>query len=207
MDMLKVVDEKGEVVGEVGILEKLSRIRVNPQLLHDVIVGYQRNRRQGTASALTRGEVSASGKKPWRQKGTGRARAGSVASPIWRGGGATFGPKPRDFARPIPVGMRKRALEAVFAGKLRENRVVVVDRIPDTGGKTKEMARWLARIGAKRKPLIVLDEAAGDVVRGARNIAGVTVVQVESLNAWMLMAHDTLVMGKSVFAKLQERMG
>jgi len=207
MDTLKVVDNNGVVVGEVEVSAKLAQVRVNPQLLHDVIVGYQRNRRRGTASTLTRGEVSASGKKPWRQKGTGRARAGSVASPIWRGGGVTFGPKPRDFRRLIPRGLRERALEAAFADKLRESQVVVVDCIPDTGGKTKEMARWLTQIDAQRKPLIVLGEPGADVVRATRNIAGAAVARMESLNAWLLMAHGTLVMAKSVFTKLQERLG
>ncbi|MCX6338564.1 MAG: 50S ribosomal protein L4 [Candidatus Aureabacteria bacterium] len=207
MGTLKVVNDSGAVVGEVEVSEKLAQVRVNPQLLHDVIVGYQRNRRRGTASTLTRGEVRASGKKPWRQKGTGRARAGSVASPIWRGGGVTFGPQPRDFRRLIPRGLRERALEAVFADKLREGQVVVVERIPDTGGKTKKMARWLTQIDAQRKPLIVLGEPGVDVVRAARNIAGAAVARVESLSAWVLMAHGKLVVAKDVFNKLQERLG
>jgi large subunit ribosomal protein L4 len=207
MGTLKVVNDSGAVVGEVEVSEKLAQVRVNPQLLHDVIVGYQRNRRRGTASTLTRGEVRASGKKPWRQKGTGRARAGSVASPIWRGGGVTFGPKPRDFRRLIPRGLRERALEAAFADKLREGQVVLVERIPDTGGKTKEMARWLTQIDAQRKPLIILGEPGVDVVRAARNIAGAAVARMESLSAWVLMAHGKLVVAKDVFNKLQERLG
>jgi large subunit ribosomal protein L4 len=207
MDALKVVNNDGAVVGEVEVSAKLAQVRVNPQLLHDVIVGYQRNRRRGTASTLTRGEVSASGRKPWRQKGTGRARAGSVASPIWRGGGVTFGPQPRDFKRPIPRRLRERALEAAFADKLREGGVVVVERIPDTGGKTKEMARWLKQVDAQRKPLIVLGEPSGDVVRAARNIAGAAVTRMELLTAWMLMNHGKLVVAKDVFNKLQERLG
>lgn len=205
MDTVKVVDRNGAVVSEMEVSAKLAG--VNPQLIHDVIVGYQRNRRRGTASTLTKGGVSASGKKPWRQKGTGRARAGYVSSPLWRGGGAAFGPKPRDFTRLIPQGLRGRALEAAFVDKLREGRVVVVESIPETGGKTKEMARWLAQIGAQKKPLVVLGGPAEEIVRATRNIAGAAVVRLESLNAWILMAHGAAVMTKDVFTKLQERLG
>ncbi|MEJ2744979.1 MAG: 50S ribosomal protein L4 [bacterium] len=205
METVKVVDQNGAVVSEVEVSAKLAG--ANPQLIHDVIVGYKRNRRRGTSSTLTKGEVSASGKKPWRQKGTGRARSGYVSSPLRRGGGVTFGPKPRDFTRLIPQGLRGRALEAALADKLCEGQIVVVERIPDTGGKTKEMARWLAQVGAEKKPLVVLGEPAENVVRATRNIAGAAVVRVESLNAWMLLAHGVVVMAKEVFTKLQERLG
>jgi large subunit ribosomal protein L4 len=207
METVKVIDQNGAVVSELEVSAKLAGAKVNPQLIHDVIVGYQRNRRRGTASTLTKGEVRASGKKPWRQKGTGRARAGYVSSPLWRGGGVTFGPKPRDFARVIPKGLRGRVLEAAFADKLGDGEVVVVEVIPTTGGKTKEMARWLSQIGAARKPLVVLSEPAEDVVRATRNIAGAAVVRLESLNAWILMRHGVIVMTKDVFTKLQERLG
>jgi large subunit ribosomal protein L4 len=207
METVKVIDQNGEVVSEVEVSAKLAGTKVNPQLVRDVVVGYQRNRRRGTASTLTKGEVRASGSKPWRQKGTGRARAGYISSPLRRGGGITFGPKPRDFMRAIPQGLRGRVLEAAFADKLREERVLVVDRIPDTGGKTKEMARWLAQIGAESKPLVVLSEPAEDVVRATRNIAGAAAVRMESLNAWTLMRHGVLVMTRDVFSKLQERLG
>lgn len=204
METVKVIDRNGAVVSEVEVSAKLAG--ANPQLIHDVIVGYQRNRRRGTASTLTKGEVKASGKKPWRQKGTGRARAGYVSSPLWRGGGVTFGPKPRDFTRLIPQGLRGRVLEAALADKLRDGRVVLVESLPETGGKTKAMAQWLAQVQAE-KPLVVLSEPAEDVVRATRNIAGAAVVRVESLNAWMLMTHGAVVMTKDAFTKLQERLG
>lgn len=207
METVKVVDQNGAVVSEVEVSAKLAGGGANPQLVHDVIVGYRRNRRRGTASTLTKGGVKASGKKPWRQKGTGRARAGYVSSPLWRGGGVTFGPKPRDFARSIPQGLRGRVLEAALADKLREGQLVVVDGLPDTGGKTKAMARWLKQIGAVRKPLVVLSGPAADVVRATRNIAGAAAVGMESLNAWVLMSHGALVMTRDVFTKLQERLG
>ncbi len=207
METVKVIDQNGAVVSEVEVSAKLAGARVNPQLIHDVIVGYQRNRRRGTASTLTKGGVKASGKKPWRQKGTGRARARYVSSPLWRGGGLTIGPQPRDFTRLIPQGLRGRVLEGALADKLREGRLVVVESLPETGGKTKAMARWLAQVQAQKKPLVVLDEPVKDVVRATRNIAGAAVVRVDSLNAWMLMTHGVVVMTKGVFAKLQERLG
>lgn len=205
METLRVVDANGREAGTVAISEKLQKERVNPQLLHDVITGYRRNRRAGTASTLTKGEVAGSGLKPWKQKGTGRARAGYRRSPVWRGGGVTFGPKPRDFSRVIPKALRRKALAAAFADKVRGGEVVVVDAVASPG-KTKEMALWLKRIGAAKKPLIVLGAPDAGVARVTRNIPGAAVVRRGALSAWLLMAHDSVVMARGDFELLQEQL-
>jgi len=207
MDAVKVIDRNGGVVGEVAVSERLVRLRTNPQLIHDVVTSYRRNSRRGTASTLTKGEVKGSGIKPWRQKGTGRARAGYRSSPVWRGGGVVFGPKPKDFSRTIPQALRRRACASAFADKLRGGQVVVVEAVEAPGGKTREVARWLSKIGAGRKPLIIIGERNAEVERAARNIAGAAVVNRENLNAWLLMAHGTVVLAKSDFEALQEYWG
>ncbi|HOE27599.1 MAG TPA: 50S ribosomal protein L4 [bacterium] len=205
METLKVVDKHGRAAGEVAVSEKLRTARANPQLLHDVITGYRRNRRAGTASTLTKGEVAGSGKKPWRQKGTGRARAGYRRSPVWRGGGATFGPKPRDFGRSIPKALRRKALAAAFADKVRGGEIVLVDAVARPA-KTKEMAGWLKTIGAANAPLIVLGAPDPAVERATRNIPGASVAQRGALSAWLLMAHGAVVMARGEFEFLQERL-
>lgn len=205
MVTLKVVDKNGKKVGELTVAEGLVKARVSPQLIHDVVVGYLRNMRQGTVSTKSRGEITASGKKPWRQKGTGRARAGSRSSPIWRGGGVAFGPKPRDFRKTIPKALRRKALASALSVKLREGDVIVVDRIEGETGKTKQMAAWLARIGAVEKPLVVLKERGGTAERALRNIAGVSLVTASGLNAYLLLAHGKLVISREDFEAVQER--
>lgn len=205
MATIRVLDGDGREAGRVAVSEKLQKARANRQLLHDVITGYRRNRRAGTASTLTKGEVAGSGRKPWRQKGTGRARAGYRRSPVWRGGGVVFGPKPRDFARAIPKALRRKALAAAFADKVRAGEVVLVDSVASPG-KTREMAGWLRKIGASKSPLIVLGSPSPVVARAARNIPGVSVASRGALSAWLLMAHGTVVMARADFELLQERL-
>jgi large subunit ribosomal protein L4 len=205
MKSVKVVDKDGKKIGEVEIAEGLASVRVDQQLLNDVIVGYQRNRRHGNASTLSKSGVSASGRKPWRQKGTGRARAGSAASPVWRGGGIAFGPKPRNYARAIPRELRRKALAGALAAKLEEGRIIIVDKIESGSGRTKAMAAWLKKIDADRKPLIVMDSFDNEVEKATRNIAGADTVPRTALNAYVIMAHDKVVISRSDFENLQER--
>lgn len=205
METIKVLDENGREAGKVAVSEKLQKLRVNAQLLHDVITGYRRNRRAGTSSTLTKGEVAGSGLKPWRQKGTGRARAGYRRSPVWRGGGVVFGPKPRDFGRVIPKALRQKALAAAFADKVRGGEVVLVNEVASPA-KTKEMAGWLKKIGAAKAPLIVLGAPSPAVERVTRNIPGASVAHRGALSAWLLMAHGAVVMARGDFELLQERL-
>jgi len=207
MDKVNVVDREGGKAGEASVSQKLLDSHADAQLIHDVIVGYRRNQRKGSASTLTKGEVRGSGIKPWRQKGTGRARAGMRRSPLWRGGGVTFGPKPRDFFREIPKAMRGKALVALFADKVRNGNAVIVERIEAPGGKTKDFALWLKKINAGRKPLVILRERNEEVARAARNIPGAAVVTRGMLSAWLLAAHDRVVMEKDDFEAFQEQLG
>ncbi len=206
IESLRIVDKNGKKVGEIKIAERLACCRVSPQLINEVIVGYRRNRRQGTASTKSRGEVTASGRKPWRQKGTGRARAGTSASPIWKGGGVTFGPKPRNYGRRIPHGLRKKVLAGVLAAKLRDGQLVIVDKVKSDSGKTKDMVAWLDKIGAGGRSLIVMGEIAKDVEMATRNISGTTLISSKALNASLVVVHEKIVVSKNDFEALQERM-
>jgi large subunit ribosomal protein L4 len=206
MSKLKIMGKEGQAVAEVEVTAATAGMRARPQLLRDVIVGYGRNRRRGTASTLTKGEVRGSGRKPWRQKGTGRARAGYRTSPVWRGGGVVFGPKPRDFSRRIPVGERRKALAAAFADKVRSGEVVVVDSIAGLGAKTGPVARWLKAIHAGTAPLIVMEKRDEELSRAVRNIPGVALAVRKDLNAWHLMAHRKVVLSKDDFGALQEQL-
>jgi len=207
MESLNVVDAAGGRIGEVAVSKKLRELSADAQLIHDVIVGYMRNQRRGTASTLTRGEVRGSGIKPWRQKGTGRARAGMRRSPLWRGGGATFGPKPRSFYRVIPKGLRNKALGALFADKVRNGKVIIVESIEAPGGKSKALAGLFRKIGAGRKPLIVSGQRNKETGRAVRNIAGADLVEGNALNPWLIISHDTVVMTRADFENLQEKLG
>lgn len=206
MDTFKVIDRNGKAVGEVKVAKELAEASVNTQLVHEVVVGYRRNARQGTASTKNRSRVKGSGAKAWRQKGTGRARSGSRKNPIWRGGGVIFGPNPRDLRKTIPRGQRRNALASAVADKVKDGAVVVVDKIVADPPKTKAMAEWLGAIGADRKPLIVVGSWSEDVWKAARNIPGADVVPLGELNARILLLHGKLVMEKGDFELLQERL-
>lgn len=203
---VQVFNREGEVTSSITVSDSLANADANPQLAHNVIVGYLRNARQGTAATRNKSMVRCSGSKPWRQKGTGRARVGSAASPLWRGGGVIFGPHPRNFSRPIPQRLRKELLRGVFADKLRGMNVRVVDEIISETGKTRELAALLKRLDATRKPLLLMRVLSDKVKRAARNIPGCELSDIASLNAHMLMCHDTIVIGKDDFESLQERL-
>jgi large subunit ribosomal protein L4 len=213
MSTLKVVDREGKEVGKVEVAEKFDRVRLNKHLVYEVAVAYERNRRQGTASTKNRARVRGGGTKPWRQKGTGRARAGSRTSPLWRGGGVVFGPSPRDFSRTIPKKMRKKALKkmrkkalmGLLGEKLRTGDVVVVDKFELEGPKTKCAADWLKKIDAGRKPLIILSNEAGELRRAFRNIKDIGITSVECLNAHNLLSNGKMIITQDDFQRLQER--
>lgn len=206
METLDIIGKDGGKAGKVEIPQNLDRFRPALQLLREVVIGYRRNRRRGTASTLTKGEVSGSGRKPWRQKGTGRARAGYRTSPVWRGGGVVFGPKPRDFARSIPRGMRRKALAAAIADKLTNGEVVVVENVESATGKTKDMARWLDLIGAGKKPLIVVGSVEKKVAMAVRNIPGAAVIARSDLNALDVFQHEKIVVAGKDFEKIREQL-
>jgi len=207
MPKVSVYNQQGQPVGEIELSETVFGAEVNEGLLHQAVVMYQANQRQGTASTKTRGEVSGGGRKPWRQKGLGRARHGSIRSPIWKGGGVVFGPKPREFRQEMPKKARRAALRSALSAKVREGALIVLDDLQLPQPKTREMAAVLQRLSAERKPLIVLGERNPNVELSARNLPGAGTMQAEDINVYQVLAHDRLVVTRAAVAKLEEALG
>ena len=180
---------------------------VSHELLKQAYTAYLANGRLGTATTKTRGEVRGGGRKPWRQKGTGRARHGSIRSPIWVGGGVVFGPKPRDYRQSMPKKARRAAMRSALSAKVRDGELIVVDALTLPEPKTKRMAAVLTNLSAERKPLIVLAERDRNVELSARNLPGATTMQAQDLNVYQVLAHHKLVMTKDAVAKLEEALG
>ncbi|MEW6300258.1 MAG: 50S ribosomal protein L4 [Thermodesulfobacteriota bacterium] len=176
-------------------------------LLYEVVKMQLANRRAGTAATKTRGEVSGGGKKPWRQKGTGRARAGSIRSPLWVGGATVFGPQPRSYAYRLPRSARKTALRAALALKQRQGELFVVSEIVLPEPKTKCMAAFLSRLGLEKKILIVIPGENTTVERTARNLPGVKVLRSEGLNVYDLLLHRSILFTRDAIVRVSERLG
>ena len=185
--------------------EQIFGVRPRHHLLHQVVVMQLRNRRAGTAATKSKGFVSGGGKKPWRQKGTGRARAGSIRSPLWVGGGTIFGPHPRDYSFRMPRKARREALRSALSLKNREGQLIVVDKLDLDEGKTKLMAQALAELKV-RSALIVLSEPEEKIERSARNLPKVKVIRVEGLNVYDLLHYEHLILTEGALKLLEERL-
>ena len=203
MPSVKVYDMTGKETGTVELCDKLFGAEVNESVLHMAVRAYLSNQRQGTQSTLTRAEVSGGGIKPWKQKGTGRARQGSTRSPQWTHGGIAFGPKPRDWRVSINKKVKRLAMQSAFSSKAQEGKVAVVDALAMTEYKTKTIANMLKAIGAK-KALIVLPEVDKFVVASASNIPGVKTAIPGTLNAYDILKYDMLIIAKDAVAKIEE---
>ena len=204
---LTIKDIKGNAQGELDVHFDIIEDSRGTQAVHDVVVAHQAAKRMGTACTKTMGEVAGSGKKPWRQKGTGRARAGSFASPLWRGGGVVFGPKPRDYTKKVSRNTRQLALRKALSERLRAGDVVVVDDIKLTSSKTKEFTAVLATLGLDGgTTLLVLDAAEKNVMLAARNVANVFVSSRETVNTYELLRSDKLIFTRGAFEKVQARL-
>jgi len=204
MPKVQVVNMQGAPVGEIELSEQIFGIEPNVHVMHAAVVAQQANARLGTHSTLGRSEVRGGGRKPWRQKGTGRARAGTIRSPLWRGGGIIFGPKPRDYRKKLPKKVKRLALCSALSSKVKENNLVVVDQIGFEQPKTKEMVKLLETLKVGKKALLVLDGTEQNVQLSARNIPGVLTTRVENLNIIDLLKHDTVVFSKSSVTKTEE---
>ena len=204
--MLKtnVYDMSGKVVGEIELSEALFGIEANQSVVHDVVKNHLANKRQGTQSALTRAEVSGGGRKPWRQKGTGRARQGSTRAPQWTHGGIVFAPKPRDYSYTLNKKSRRLALKSVLSAKATEQNIVVIDSIKMDAPKTKEFAAFLNAVGVQGKALVVTAEANANVVKSGRNIEGCEVTFAKVLNVYDVANATKLVVDKAALAKIEE---
>ncbi len=204
MPNIKVLNMKGEEVGEMNLSDTVFGAEVNGAVLHTAVRAYLMNQRQGTQSALTRTEVSGGGKKPWRQKGTGRARQGSTRAPQWTHGGVVFAPKPRCYRVTINKKVRRLAIRSALSAKVAGGDLVVVDAIRTEEYKTKTMAEMLKAVGAKKKALVVLADNDGKVVGSFANIANVKTAQTNTINVYDILNADTLVIAKGAAEKLQE---
>jgi len=204
--MLKtnVYDMSGKLVGEIELPEAVFGIEPNKAVIHDVVKNHLANRRQGTQSALTRAEVSGGGRKPWRQKGTGRARQGSTRAPQWTHGGIVFAPKPRDYSYTLNKKSKRLALKSALSAKAAEAAIVVIDSIKMDAPKTKEFAAFLAAVGAEKKPLVVTAAADQNVVKSGRNIPGCEVTFANLLNVYDIVNANKLVIDQEALAKIVE---
>lgn len=203
MPKIDILDVKGNVVGDVELSEAIFGIEPNEPVVHEVVVALLANRRQGTRSAKTRSEVRGGGRKPWRQKGTGRARAGTIRSPLWKGGGVIFAPKSRDFSKKVNKKVRNLAMKSVFSAKAQDQELRVLDAIAFEAPKTKEMVAVLNNININ-KALIVLPENDANVIRSANNIPDVATTTVQELNVYDMLKYDYLIMTKAALEKIEE---
>ncbi len=203
MPKVALYNTSGEQVGEVELNDSVFGIEPNEPVLHDVVTMQLANKRQGTHDTKTRAEVRGGGRKPWRQKGTGRARAGSSRSPIWRSGGVVFGPHPRDYSYTLPKKVRRLALMSALSSKVLDNNIVVLDALTMDAPKTQEMVRILGNLKAD-KALVVTAERDVNVEKSARNIAGIKPLRVDGVNVYDLLYYTKLVITKDAVAKIEE---
>ena len=204
MPKVAVLDMAGKEVGSIDLSEAVFGIEPNKSVMLHMVKNYLANQRQGTQSALTRAEVSGGGKKPWRQKGTGHARQGSIRAPQWTHGGIVFAPKPRDYSYTVNKKVRRLAMKSAFSAKVAGNEMVVIDTITMDEYKTKTIAAMLKAVGAEKKALIVLPEVNEKVIASAANIPGVKTAQVNTLNVYDILNADMFIVAKDAVAKIEE---
>lgn len=204
MPTVAVLNMQGKEVGKQELSEAVFGIKPNVSVMNDMVKNYLANQRQGTQSALTRAEVSGGGKKPWRQKGTGRARQGSTRAPQWTHGGIVFAPKPRDYSYTLNKKVKRLAMKSALSSKARDNELIVLDAITTDAYKTKTIAEMLKAVSSERKALIVLDTVDEKVIASARNIPGVKTAQVNTLNVYDILNADKFIVVKDAVAKIEE---
>jgi large subunit ribosomal protein L4 len=203
---LPIKDSKGNNQGELEVKFQLIEQGKGTQAVHDTVVAYRAAQRMGTASTKTMGEVAGTGKKPWRQKGTGRARAGSFQSPLWRGGGVVFGPKPRDFAKKVSRKTKQLALRKALSERLRAGDVVLVDDLKLESAKTKDFVGILSALALKGSALIVAQAADKNLTLATRNVPNVALATSDSLNTYDVLRPDKLVFTRGAFEQVDARL-
>lgn len=206
MSKLPMKDLQGKSVGEYDVADELLTYDKGLQAVQDAVVNHRANLRQGSASTLGKGEVNGSGKKLWKQKGTGRARTGLRQSPIWRGGGVVFGPKPRDYRRAQNRREARLAFRRAFSEKIAAGQVLVVEELSLPAPKTREFASLMASLGVVAPSLFVTESVQSDVVRAARNIPRVEVTTADSVHTYQVLRHPTLVITRAAMAGIEERL-
>ena len=204
MATVKVIDMEGKDCGTMELNDELFGIEPNENAVHEVVKNYLADQRQGTQSAKTRGEVRGGGRKPFRQKGTGRHRQGSSTDPSQIGGGIVFAPKPRDYSYSVPKKVRRLALKSVLSAKVQDGEIIVLDKLEMPAPKTKEMVKVLGNIGAAKKALIVMPEKDEAVVRAAHNIPGVRTALAANMNVYEIINHTSFIVTKEAVEKIEE---
>ena len=204
MPKANVFNMAGEKIGEIQLSEAIFGIEPNKSVLHDSVKNHLANCRQGTQSALTKGEVSYTTRKPWRQKGTGRARAGYAGSPVWYHGGVAFAPKPRDYSYTLNKKVKRLALKSVLSAKAADAEIIVIDGLKMDEIKTKAFKTFLTKIGVEGKALVVTENVDEAVIKSARNIAGVSTTVAGILSPYMILTSGKMVVDKAALAKIEE---
>ena len=204
MPIANLFNMAGEKIGEIELSEAIFGIEPNKSVLHDSVKNHLANCRQGTQSALTKGEVSFTTKQPWRQKGTGRARAGYAGSPVWYHGGVAFAPKPRDYSYTLNKKVRRLALKSALSAKAQENEILVIDGLKVEEIKTKPFQSFLTKLGVEGKALVITENVDEKVVKSARNIEGVSTTTATILSPYQILTSGKLVVDKAALAKIEE---
>lgn len=204
MTKFQMIDMQGNSVEEIELSDAVFNVEINEHVVYLVVKNILANRRQGTQSAKTRAEVRGGGRKPWRQKGTGRARQGSIRAPQWRGGGIVFAPKPRSYRYTTPKKVRRLAMKSVLSAKVQEKELIVVDKFQMDAPKTKEFVQSLKKMGATNKALVIAEGADNNVLLSARNIAGVKTATVGTMNVYDILKYDSLILTKEALDKIVE---
>lgn len=204
MPKVSVLNMQGKEVEKIELAETVFGIEPNEVVMHEVVKNQLANKRQGTQSALTRAEVRGGGRKPWRQKGTGRARQGSTRAPHWTHGGVAFAPKPRDYSYSLNKKVRRLAMKSALSSKVIDEEMIIIDSIELETYKTKTIAEMLKAVGSERKALIVLGDVNDQIISSARNIPGVKTAQVNTLNVYDILNADKFIVVKDAVAKIEE---
>lgn len=204
MPKVALYDINGSQVGDIELSDAIFGIEMNNHAMYEAVKNYLANQRQGTQSAKTRAEVRGGGRKPWRQKGTGRARQGSIRAPQWKGGGVVFAPKPRDYSYSIPKKVKRLALKSALTSKVVDKEIIVLDSLTLEQAKTKEMVKVLSNLKANKKSLIVIPERDENVIRAASNIPGVKTAYVNTINVYDILNCDSFIITKDAVNKVEE---
>ncbi len=204
MPKVALYDMNGAQIGELELNDNVFGIKPNKSVMYDFVKMQLANKRVGSASTKTRAEVRGGGRKPWRQKGTGRARVGSTRNPIWTGGGVAFGPKSRDYSYRLPRKVRRLAIKSALSSKVLEDNIIVVDELNFDEPKTKQMVATLQALNSDKKTLIVTADGNSNVIKSARNIPGVKPLRVDLINVYDLLNHDTLLITRDAVNRVEE---
>jgi large subunit ribosomal protein L4 len=204
MPKVALYNTQGEEVGEIELADAIFAVKVNEAAMHQAVLTYLANRRLGTADTKVRTEVRGGGRKPWRQKGTGRARHGSIRSPLWKGGGVVFGPHPRSYRMALPKKIRRLALKSALTSKVSNGSLIVLDQLAMEAPRTKDMVRVLGNLNTGRKVLIITEAPQENIIKSARNIPGVKTLNATELNVYDILNTDNLVITRQAVARVEE---